>query len=67
MGDDGAIDPGARTVEPTWILYDFGAVEGRTEDGRMGDLAAEATTDAVIVDMRDRIGFQRIAARLDGQ
>src|SRR5215471_17436574 len=47
-------------VPPVGVLHNLGAKERWAEDGGMRHLAAEPAADAVVVDVRDRIDFERI-------
>src|SRR6185503_4416944 len=49
------------------ILDQLGTVERRAEHGRVRDLAAQSAADAAFDHARDRIGAQRIGARLHGE
>src|SRR5207245_11462376 len=48
------------------VLY-LGTKVRRAKDRRVGDLAAQPAADAVVVHVRDRVHFERIAGRLDGE
>src|SRR5690606_6389734 len=65
-GDAGAA-PRQAAASAGRVGDDVGAVEGRAEDRRIGDLAAIAAADTGIVDRRHRIVAERIVELLHGE
>src|SRR6185312_8549349 len=49
------------------VVHNLGAIERRAQHGRLGHLAAIATTDAGVIDRGNRVLLQRIACFLHSE
>src|SRR5262245_3855055 len=66
-----ADDPGAQAIDPAVedvrVLHDLGAEERRAQHRRVRHLPAQAAAYAGVVDVRHRVGLERVAGGLDGE
>src|SRR3954453_11286210 len=65
--DDGVADAHLEAIPAARIIDDRGAVERRTQHGRVRDLTAQSAADTGVDHLGDRLGAQRIGIGGNGQ